>query len=278
MILVFLETVDGRPSALSRQMAGLALRLSAEKPCAMAAYGYPVDGPFFARGFARAAETVLRRLKPEAALLAATPTGKSIAPFLAAALQTGLAADCNEFSWTKEGLLLARRPAFGGALRADILTPRACPQLATVRENVFPDYAGPLDWKPLAVPGEAGERLLALGPLTHREDIGAARRILVLGGGLRRKEDIETARLAARALGASLACSRALTARGWLPQSMQIGLSGRAVRPELLLTLGVSGSAQFMAGVAGAKRIIAVDSDPNAPIFAYASLSVCADL
>jgi electron transfer flavoprotein alpha subunit len=107
---------------------------------------------------------------------------------------------------------------------------------------------------------------------------GEADYVLALGGGVRSREDIGLFRKMSEITGAELMCSRSLVERGWFPQNRQIGLSGRCVAPRLLITLGISGSVQFMAGIQGAKKICAVNTDPGAPILRVADIPLICDL
>ena len=119
---------------------------------------------------------------------------------------------------------------------------------------------------------------MEIQPAHDRPPIAEARRIIAFGRGIRSKEDIIAAEELAEKLGAVVAGSRPLVEKGWMPPSTQIGLSGHAVQPDWLLTLEISGSIQFQAGIRRVKRLIAVDSNPNAPILDQAHLPICADL
>jgi electron transfer flavoprotein alpha subunit len=240
------------------------------------------------------AAVLLRRieaLRPSIFLVGATPEGRCLAPALAVPLETGVTADCTELSLDAGGLLIQTRPAFGGELMARIITPDARPQIATVRYGIFRggETAGSAAGSAARnatgnarlLPVETGD----ISPQTQVEEITVlstdekeAEYVLALGGGIRRREDIGLFRRMSEAMGAALMCSRSLIERGWLPQSLQIGLSGRCVAPRLLVALGVSGSAQFMAGVQGAKKICAVNTDSGAPILRVADIPLICDL
>ena len=125
---------------------------------------------------------------------------------------------------------------------------------------------------------ESGIEVLASRAAPPAEDIADCKRLVAIGAGIKKKEDIPFIQRFADKIGAKLASSRALVEKGWMPQQAQIGLSGRAVQPELLITLGISGSVQFMAGIQGAKKIIAVNTDPEARIFNIAHFAVKEDL
>ncbi|MDR1375056.1 MAG: electron transfer flavoprotein subunit alpha/FixB family protein [Treponema sp.] len=305
LILVFLQAHAGGVHPISLELAGAARRLAAEG-------GFGTAGVFVTGKLSAAAEAALRdcgleevrvyqderfspfipelhaavlvrcaeALRPGILLIGATPEGRSIAPLSAVPLETGVTADCTELAIDAEGLLVQTRPAFGGGLMARIITPLARPQIATVRYGVLRGaeaagktrirYAGALPLAPARTQTEELTRTAASGK--------DADYMLVLGGGLRAREDIVLFEQMGESLGADLLCSRSLVERGWFPQSRQIGLSGRCVAPRLLITLGVSGSVQFMAGIQGAKKICAVNTDPLAPILRVADLPLVCDL
>ena len=240
---------------------------------------------FQAKAAAEALIDAAELLRPSVVLIGATDRGKDIAPYGAARLAAGLTADCTGLDIIEGGLLLQTRPAFGGNVMADIITPEARPQFATVRAGALraplPITGDPLDMemRPFPLPVEQiGGMIRRRGRLPTEVSIVEARLIVAVGCGLKTAADLELVRRAAGSLGAALASTRGLVERGWMPPESQIGLSGHSVSPELLITLGVSGSVQFMAGIGGARRIIAVNTDPEARIFSAAHLGLVADL
>ncbi|MDR1545341.1 MAG: FAD-binding protein [Deltaproteobacteria bacterium] len=248
---------------------------------------------------AAALAEAIERLKPAVALAPADERGREIAPLVAARFQAGLTADCTSLRFA-EGLLVQTRPAFGGELLADIVSPEARPQMATVRTTDRPDdeseAAGAEAREGEPGPGGAppgpppeiveltapdpppGVEVLSRRPLTPSDELEKARLVVAGGLGLGGPAGFRKAAALAAALGGTLGGTRAAVERGWLPADRQIGLSGRGAAPELLIALGVSGSAQFMAGVGGAKRVAAVNVDPRAPIFAQAQLGLLTDV
>lgn len=218
----------------------------------------------------------VRRLRPSVVLLAATPVGKAIAPRVATALGSGLTADCTDLGMRENSDLVQTRPAYGGDIMARIVTTRSRPQFATVRPDVMPPQA------PLADPGvefvlqesdaspQTAVTLHKAEPRRETHGIERSQILVVAGKGLRRLEDLDLLRELAELLGGELAATRGIVERGWLPADRQIGLSGRSVAPDLLIACGVSGSVQFLEGVRQARRIIAIDSDPDARILAVA--------
>jgi electron transfer flavoprotein alpha subunit len=304
-LLVFLETEGAGLSRLSVETAWTAVGLGAP-------LGRPVDGVLLQTGpapdAASLAETGLSavlvyqsgrpgpatsglmaaalteaaaELRPEAVLLGASELGREVAPLAAAALQVGLTAECSALNLSPEGLLIQTRPAFGGDLMAEIVSPAARPQMATVRAGRprRPPKGGPPLVLSRQAPALGGElKVLAREPLSPADDLEKAAVVLAVGLGLGSREAVLRAGRLAAGLGAALGGSRAVAEQGWLPPERQIGLSGRSVAPDLLITLGVSGSLQFMAGAGRARRLLAVDRDPRAPILAMAHTALIADV
>jgi electron transfer flavoprotein alpha subunit len=308
LILVLLQARAGGVHSLSLELAGAARRLAVEG-------GFRTAGAFFTGNLSAAAETALETcgledvwvyqderfspfvpelhasalvhcagtLRPSILLAGATPEGRSVAPLAAVPLETGVTADCTDLAIGAGGLLVQTRPAFGGGLMARIITPLARPQIATVRYGVL---------RGAEAPGKTRLRSASVGPLppartriealapsgVSGDDDDDTEYALVLGGGIRGREDIGLFKRMGESLKADVFCSRILVERGWFPQSRQVGLSGRCIAPRLLITLGVSGSVQFMAGIQGAKKICAVTTDPLAPILRIADLPLICDL
>ena len=221
--------------------------------------------------------------KPEILLFGATPFGRSLAPCVAARLQTGLTADCSVLDIDGEtGLLRQTRPAFGGNLMATIVTPHHRPQMATVRPGVMP--------LPAADAARQGQIITdseAVAPglvelLQEVRDGGGsalqkAEVIVSVGRGIGQRKNMKLAEELAAKLGGVMGVSRPLVEMGWATQDRQIGQTGTAVAPRLLIACGISGAIQHLAGIAGAKTVVAVNTDPNAPIFGAADYKVVAD-
>lgn len=216
-------------------------------------------------------------------LVGATAAGRSLAPRLATRFRTGLTADCTVLDVKENTDLVQIRPAFGGNIMAQIVTPNHRPQLATVRYKVM-DSAGKV-----AEPAGVVE-ICALEKYSSRIEVLEVRRkeitpgiseaevLVVAGRGIREEKDMAMVRDLAELVGGQVAVTRPLIEAGWGNYAQQIGLSGRTVRPKLIITLGVSGSVQFAAGMSGSECIIAVNSDPSAPIFNVAHYGIVGDL
>jgi len=250
---------------------------------------YVVDAPaleaFRIEPYAAAFESFINLTKPNAILVGATTVGRQLAPRLAARFKTGLTADCTVLDMSQEGDLDQIRPAFGGNIMAKIHTPNTRPQMATVRYKVMEtaerkeDASGEIIH--LSVKEEKLKSALKIIKIVKKEkakSIESADIIVAAGRGVKSKEDLALIRRLADALGGELASTRPLVEAGWVEPRRQIGLSGRTVRPKLIITCGVSGSVQFAAGMKGSDMIIAINTDPDAPIFQIANYAVVGDL
>lgn len=259
------------------------------KPLYSEIFGYGVDSLYHVRdrdletympeAYAACIAEVVARTEPATILFGDTPIGREVAPRLAAIVGSGLTADCTGLRM--EGRkLIATRPAFGGTLVADIEC-RGFPQMATVRPGAFPapekkeGQGTAIYWQ---YKGGSLKEIVKDEPSDdHGSDIRDARILIALGDGIRDRSLIDVAESVAGKLGAHVCCSRALVEKGWMPASRQVGLSGRIVKPELYIAFGISGAIQHRVGMNGAERIIAVNSDPSAPIHGFADLSLLAD-
>lgn len=231
-------------------------------------------------------EMLLYAHRPEIVIAAATTTGRTLMPYVAVRVHAGLTADCTVLEIdAASGRLLQTRPAIGGNILATIETARHRPQMATVR----PHSAAPAT----AQPGRGGEivrlaapRDLRPGRVRHlgfvagaaEGGLSAAEVVVCVGRGIRKAAHIVLARQLAQALGGALAGTRDVVDRGWLSYPHQIGLSGKTVTPRLYIGLGVSGAIQHLAGMQTAQTIVAVNRDPDAPIFKVADFGIVGDL
>lgn len=227
----------------------------------------------------------INRVKPCAILVGATPVGRQLAPRVAARFHTGLTADCTVLEMKENTDLQQIRPAFGGNIMAQIHTPNHRPQMATVRYKVM--EAAPrrdtaagviIDCDPSEVDLSSRVQVLQVEDKPAVDSIENADVIVVAGRGFKKKEDLALLEPLAKRLGAKIACTRPLVEAGWMDAKHQIGLSGRTVRPKLIITFGVSGAVQFTAGMNHADCIYAVNKDENAPIFKTAHYAVIGDL
>ena len=240
---------------------------------------------FLPEDYAAALELFIRESRPCAVLFGATNAGRSLAPRVAARFRTGLTADCTALEMKENSDLVQIRPAFGGNIMARILTTNCRPQMCTVRYKIFDRplpgrvESGIIHRISAAnVKAADGAEILEQTPKPPQTDISEAGLILALGRGVANKKDIVWLADFAASIGARIACTRPLAESGWLDPRLQIGLSGRTVKPKLIICAGISGSVQFAAGMSGADCIVAINADPQAPIFRIAHLGLVGDL
>lgn len=308
-IAVFADCADGQIHPVTFELLGKAQELAkvtghpvyallicsdaGDLPRQLLAYGasrvYVYDDPMFRHfsisTYANAFEDFIRQVRPSSVLVGATNIGRSLAPRVACRFRTGLTADCTVLEMKENTDLVQIRPAFGGNIMAQIVTPRTRPQFCTVRYKVFsapqPSAAPSGTVQPMPV-SPAWEDTRVTVQNVHKKpaetDISEADMIVAVGRGLKSPEDLALVQELADLLGAQLACTRPLVENGWLDASHQIGLSGKTVKPKLILTFGISGAVQFAAGMKGSDCIIAVNTDPQAPIFDTAHYCVVGDL
>lgn len=240
---------------------------------------------FKMESYTAAFEDFALNVKPSAILVGATPVGRQLAPRLAARLKTGLTADCTILDINENTDLVQIRPAFGGNIMAQILTPNHRPQMATVRYKVMnaperSEHAGGEIISCEIDPGKLQSRVNVIDiiPKPKEAFIDSAEVLVVAGRGVKKPEDLSMLGELAELLGGQLACTRPIIEAGWLDAKCQIGLSGRTVRPKLIITCGVSGAVQFTAGMNHSEQIIAINQDENAPIFKTANDCLVGDL
>ncbi len=247
-----------------------------------AVYSHYSTGPYTA-----AFSQLIRKYKPNIVLFGATHDGRDFAARVAVRIYTGLTADCTELSIdTETGLLNQTRPAFGGNVMATILTPEHRPQMATVRPNVMkklvPDY------------DRNGEIIKFDAQITDKDILYQIKEviehtaktinleeadIIVSGGrGIGGPEHYHLIEELAEVLGGAAGASRAVVDAGWVPHYRQVGQTGKTVAPKLYIACGISGAIQHLAGMQTSDFIVAINKDPEAPIFRVANLGICADL
>lgn len=276
---------------------------------------HPDLAAYLAQPYARVLVTLIQTYRPQIVLYGASSTGRDLAPRVASALRTGLTADCTDLrigshrvrEHTYNDLLWQIRPAFGGNIIATIVCPQHRPQMATVREGVLrmPTADPARSGEVLLVPvrraldvdtATAGERksttagTVFLEPQDfavslverHREqkrvNLKAARIIVAGGAGVGSKEGFALIQQLADTVGGVVGASRAAVDAGWVSHDHQIGQTGTTVRPKLYIAAGISGSVQHRAGMDQSARILAIDTDPQAPIFSVAHYGIVGDL
>jgi len=228
---------------------------------------------------------LVREVNPNIILMGATSVGRSLAPRVAARLRTGLTADCTLLSVKDNGDLVQTRPAFGGNVMAQIITPRHRPQMATVRYKVMPAATKAANPTGEVVFRKIDKNLLKSGieivefrPHQVASSITDAEIIIAAGRGIGKPEGLELLGELASLLGGVVGVTRPLVEQGWASYTQQVGMSGRTVRPKLYIGCGISGAIQHVAGMRGADVIFAINSDPNAPIFDVAHYGLVGDM
>lgn len=250
---------------------------------------YVMDTPelkdFTMESYAGAFETYINKIKPCAILVGGTPVGRQLAPRVAARFKTGLTADCTVLDMMDNTDLVQIRPAFGGNIMAEIHTGNSRPQMATVRYKIMnaPERSAEAKGEivKLDVPAEKlASRVEVLG-IRKKEKVKTIENadvLVVAGRGVKKPEDLAMIQELADVLGGDLACTRPMAEAGWVDPSRQIGLSGRTVRPKLIITCGVSGAIQFVAGMNNSEQVVAINSDPEASIFKVANYALVGDI
>jgi electron transfer flavoprotein alpha subunit len=305
MILTYIETRDGKIKKSSLEALSEAKRRADEMGLAAAAvligresaapelhaYGaatvYVLENPsldaYSAQGHAIALADLVRETKPKAFFLAASAQGKDLAPRLAARLGVSMASDCIKIAVENGGLVLTRPIYAGKALLT--LALKTTPALVTLRPNVFPlaasSVAGAVIKKSAIVPEGAikGQVVEVLCETSGEIDVAEADIIVSGGRGLKAPENFALLRdLAAILPKAAVGASRAAVDAGWIGHAHQVGQTGKTVSPGLYLAFGVSGAIQHLAGMSSSKVIVAVNKDPEAPIFKFADYGIVGDL
>ena len=248
--------------------------------------------------YTQALAGAIEEFKPETVLVGATAIGRDLGPRTSARVETGLTADCTKLEIgdyplvaipnqeQKHKQLLMTRPAFGGNTIATIACPNNRPQMATVRPGVMQKIAPRTGFKPEVVEWKAPleknncyvEIEKVVKEVSTVADISAAK-ILVSGGrGVGSKENFKLLEDLAEVLGGTVSCSRAVVDNGWLPKELQVGQTGKTVRPHVYFAIGISGAIQHVAGMEESDIIIAINKDENAPIFDVADYGIVGDL
>ena len=250
--------------------------------------------------YAHALASVINEYKPEIMLVGATAIGRDLGPTVSARVKTGLTADCTSLeigdfplvaapgkeSEQKHNQLLMTRPAFGGNTIATIACPDNRPQMATVRPGVMQKIApiagakaNVVEFNPGFTPNNRYVEILNVVKAVKSTANIMEAKILVSGGrGVGSKENFKLLEDLAEVLGGTVSCSRAVVENGWLPVDLQVGQTGKTVRPQIYFAIGISGAIQHVAGMEDSDLIIAINKDEDAPIFDVADYGLVGDL
>ena len=277
------------------QVSGLCERLGHYGADKVYLAEHPLLEHYQASSYAKVIDELIHKYKPQIVLFGASPCGRDLAPRIASAMKAGLTADCtdlqigsHEIKSTGQvfnNLLLQIRPAFGGNIIATIINYDRWPQMATVREGVMP-MPTPNVKKKAQVVKEAvhlSQSDLAIEILAeHRQqrkvNLKASRVIVAGGAGVGSKENFKLIWDLAHCLGAAPAATRAAVDLGFIDRDHQVGQTGTTVRPVLYVAAGISGAIQHQAGMSDSQKIIAINNDPEAPIFGIAHYKIVGDL
>lgn len=310
-IWVFIETECGKPKNVGYELLNVARPLADQKGCPLVAvvigkdiegvakdaicYGADsaiiVDGPEYEHyttdAFTKAMVTLVEKYKPETLMIGATNNGRDMGPRVSCRLKTGLTADCTEIDIDeKTGNIAWTRPTFGGNLMATIMCPDNRPQMGTVRPGVFKKGAydesrtGDIIKEDIHVAPEDIRTTLVerVNEITEAVNLEEAEVIVAGGRGVGSAENFKLLEELAEVLDATLGCSRAVVDAGWMPYAHQVGQSGKTVAPKLYFAIGISGAIQHLTGIAGSDTVIAINKDPDAPIFGVADYGIVGNL
>lgn len=309
-VWVWVEQFNGKTGGISVEMLGQGRKLADRRNVALTAcvlghqvehitreaIAYGADRVFWADDitlaayrtapYASALVNLVYEYKPEIFLLGASTRGRDLAGSVASMIYTGLTADCTGLDIdSAKGLLLQTRPAFGGNIMATIVCPNHRPQMATVRHRVFE--------MPVADTGRLGQVIAVKATLgaeqittkvvdsiLEKDEVNLAdARVIVSGGhGVGGPAGFEPLRKLSDVLGGAVGSSRSAVDAGWISYAHQVGQTGRTVRPDLYIACGISGQIQHLAGMKTSKIIVAINKNPDAPIFGVAHYGIVGDL
>jgi len=307
-VAVFIETAGGAGAQVSWELVGKARKLaqalgakvlgflpgSGVEPIAdeAVAFGcdevHVIDDPllrhYMSATYGKALSDLCAKIRPEILLIGATHLGRDLAGVVATRLETGLTADCTGLAIEEETrLLLMTRPTFGGNIMATIFCQRHRPQMSSVRPRVFkmpakdPDRKGVIhhhEWEAPAVDLPGIVEFIPTASELGSVDIVRYPALVVAGRGACDAASLPLLEELAQLVGGVVACSRPVVQSGLMPYERQVGQTGKTVAPKLYIGVGVSGAVQHLVAIQGAERIVAINSDPKAPIFSVADVGI----
>ena len=310
-IWIFIETECGKAKNVGYELLNAAKPLALQKGCELVAviignhveeaakdaicYGADsaivVDGPeyeyYTTDAFTTAIVTLIEKYRPETLIIGATNNGRDMGPRISCRIKTGLTADCTEIGIDEEtGNMAWTRPTFGGNLMATIMCPDHRPQMGTVRPGVFKKgvydetRTGTIIREKISIAKEEIRTTLVkrVQEVSESVDLSEAEIIVSGGRGVGSADNFKIIEELAEVLGATVGCSRAVVDAGWKPQVYQVGQSGKTVAPRVYFAIGISGAIQHLTGISGSDTIIAINKDPEAPIFDVADYGIVGNL
>jgi electron transfer flavoprotein alpha subunit len=297
-VLVFCESSNGKLKKVSREALTIGRKLATSAGGELVAfateggvaeeagrfgaktlYVAPLSG-YTTEGATAAMKAAADQAQASIVLLGGTSNGRDLAPRLGARLNAGVASDVDRLEWT-DGKLRARRPVYSGKAFATVDV-TGTPAIATTRPNAFPAEeagSGAAAVVELSAPAEGAAKVVETRTPEAGELSIAEADIIVSGGrGLKEAANFSHVRDLAHAIGGAVGASRATVDAGWIDHQHQVGQTGRVVSPNLYIAAGISGAIQHLAGMSSSKHIVAINKDPEAPIFRIADLGVVGDL
>jgi electron transfer flavoprotein alpha subunit len=241
---------------------------------------YSIDLPYTADAHFAAAEELVRKVNPTLVVFGHTYQTRDYAPKLAARFGRVLVGDVIAARFEKSGPPVFVRQMFQGKFNADVRLVGDGPHFVSVQAGAWRGDAASAPVETFS-PASATSRQVAEPPFRESAravDLTAADIIVSVGRGIKEKENIPVVEALARALGAELAASRPICDAGWLPMERQVGSSGQTVAPKVYIAVGISGAIQHLVGMKGAKTVVAINKDPDAPIFEVADYGIVGDL
>lgn len=308
MIAVLIEIREGQIKDITYEMLTLAHRLSANQPQEIAAFLLTDNAQpyldsikpyvhkiitvenellknFNTQIYLPILTNIINETKPALLLIASSGFGTDLAPYLATSLNLPLVTDIFDLELLPTHIL-TRRAMYGGKINADIIT-KSLPAVVTVRAGSFEKTSKPINTSaeiikmPFAIEPTILEisKFIEYGEVpTTGIDITKADILVAVGRGIKEQKNLEAIEKFAQDIGGTLACTRPIIDAGWLPKDRQVGSSGKTVKPKLYIALGISGAFQHLSGMKNSETIIAVNKDPEAPIFSVAHYGVVGDL
>ena len=298
-VLVFCETKDGKLKKISREALSIGRKLAEQAGGDLAAmandaavaeeagkygakklYAAKLDA-YTTEVYAAALAETIGQAQPSIVLLGGSSNGRDLAPRVAARLGVGVASDVDRLEWSGSKLV-ARRPVYSGKAFATVEI-TASPAVVTTRPNAFPAEeagGGAADVAEVAAPGVQAKATLVETKVPEAGELSIAEADIIVSGGRGLKEaaNFSYIRDLAHAIGGAVGASRATVDAGWIDHQHQVGQTGRVVSPNLYIAAGISGAIQHLAGMSSSKHIVAINKDPEAPIFRVADLGIVGDL
>jgi electron transfer flavoprotein alpha subunit len=284
------QLAGGQPIAIAvpgSGLAGVAGELAAAEVEEIVTIDHPALASYTPDGYCAALQQVIEQLSPSHVLLPHTYQSRDFAPKLAARMQRALITDVTAMKIVGEGQRAFVRPMFQGKLTADVVPQGPHPHFVTIQIGAF--RADQAARGSSAAPVRAVDVTLDTSLIRQKPeepfqqakqsvDLSQAERIVAVGRGIKAQEHLPLARRLAEALGAELGASRPICDAGWLPMERQVGSSGQTVAPKLYVALGISGAIQHLVGMKGSGVVVAINKDPDAPIFEIADYGIVGDL